>query len=119
MIRFKKSIGVAAVLGSLLMVGVTATPALAASRLCQYLENDIVGTSTSTYASTSKNGNPYCGDAGVRALYTTYSGSPVYYTSWKYGSTYVYSSPGNTVVGGQHDVTSPAPAYAANFPFSS
>lgn len=51
-------------------------------------------------------GSGYCGDSKVRASYKLYSGSPVYWTSWKTGSDFAEQKPGNIMVGGEHQVTS-------------
>ncbi len=48
-----------------------------------------------------------CGSSQVRASYKTYSGSPVYWTSWKTGSNFAEAKPGNIMVGGEHKVTAP------------
>lgn len=51
-----------------------------------------------------------CGTAKARLFYRTYPGSPTYYTSWSYNSSTAFvSHPGNTVLGGNHGVSSPAP----------
>lgn len=75
------------------------------------------GSSNRSYAATSTPGS-VCGSAKARALYQTYSGSPVYYSSWVSSSGTAIANPGNTVVGGNHDLSNPAPAYYGNFPFS-
>jgi hypothetical protein len=75
------------------------------------------GSSNRSYAATSTPGT-VCGSAKARALYQTYSGSPVYYSSWVSSAGTAIANPGNTVVGGNHHLTDPAPAYIGNFPFS-
>lgn len=47
-----------------------------------------------------------CGTVQVRVAYTIYTGSPVYYTAWSYGSsTATRPDPGNTQVLSNHDGT--------------
>lgn len=75
------------------------------------------GSSQRTFAGVSNSARAYtqetagisgtgaCGDSKVRASYVLYSGSPVYWTSWKTGSNFAEQKPGNIMVGGQHEVT--------------
>jgi hypothetical protein len=76
------------------------------------------GSSTSTYAATTTPGLDYCGAARARALYVAYPGSPTYYSGWATNNGTAIAQPGNQVVGGQHSVNNPAPAYTGSFPFS-
>ena len=83
---------------------------------CVYHVTTNGGSHQGTGGYTTSGGN--CGTQSVRVGYKTYSGSPVYWTSWKTGQTYISYNPGNTIVGGQHKSNDPAPAYAGSFPFS-
>jgi hypothetical protein len=67
-------------------------------------DNQWAGQSTSGGASTKQIGR--CGTAYVRAYYQLYNGSPVYYTNWVSDNTEARANPGNTVLGGNHKVSS-------------
>lgn len=77
----------------------------------------ITGYSSPSNGGFTTNGK-YCGTAKVRLLYKTYSNSPTYFTPWQTSKeTATAKNPGNIVLGGQHGVSKPAPAYpeAKNF----
>lgn len=78
----------------------------------------VAGASYSSGAYTTKPDAGRCGSVGARAFYQLYSGSPIYYAAWSYGSYQATSQPGNTILGGNHTTTSPYSGYAGNFPFS-
>lgn len=98
-------------------VTIPTSSAMAETRTCAK-DLSVIGSHNTTQAATSTPGVNLCGSARTRALYQTYPGSPVYYAEWVIDPNTAISNPGNTVVGGNHDVTNPAPPYASNFPFS-
>lgn len=98
-------------------VTVPASSAMADTRTCAK-DFSVNGSHNTAQAATSSPGVDLCGSARVRALYQTYPGSQVYYANWIVDPNTAISNPGNTVVGGNHDVTDPAPFYASSFPFS-
>lgn len=59
-----------------------------------------------------------CRDAKVRVFYRPYPGGPLLYTGWHSAYGIVTYDPGNYIGGANHDVGSPAPAYAGKFPFT-
>lgn len=110
-------------LASLLVVaGAASASALGSySGVCNTSTNRTVsGYSNSGGASTAETSAPNssggdCGDSGVRASYTLYSGSSVYWTAWKYGSNAATTNPGNIIGGAQHKVTAPSWGGLASF----
>jgi len=59
-----------------------------------------------------------CGASKVRASYHTYSGSPLYYTTWvSSNSALALVQPSGTVSTTWHDCGYKAPAYSGSFPF--
>lgn len=111
----KAGIGAALVIGlALSTVPVTAASALGTrTAICDTSSNRVfTGVSNTARAYTQEtagtNGAGSCGSSMVRASYRTYSGSPLYWTTWKTGSDFAEAKPGNTMVGGDHKVTAPS-----------
>lgn len=107
---------------SLVTTGATSALALGSySGVCNTSTNRTVsGYSNGGGASTAETSAPNssggdCGDSGVRASYTLYSGSAVYWTAWKYGANTATTNPGNIIGGAQHKVTSPSWGGLASF----
>lgn len=82
-------------------------------------QSTATGNSTSGAGGFTTNGG-VCGKAKVRLMYYTYTGSPLYYTGWTVASsTAIRQHPGNIVIGGNHGVDDPAPAYSSARDFNS
>ena len=102
---------------SITLVISIAAPAVALGRRTEPCNSSgsYVGESNSTYAETWQNSNLFCGDMGVRARYKTYEGSPVYLSSWKWGQKSARSTPGNIMVGGDHQAPGAGWAFVKSF----
>ncbi|KRC62317.1 hypothetical protein ASE14_00215 [Agromyces sp. Root81] len=121
MTRFKRIAAATAVLAAGLLAASVATagPAMAGQdkKLCKS-DMYVAGASYSSGAYTTKPHATECGDVGVRAFYQLYSGSPIYYAAWSYGTVDSASQRGNTILGGNHKTSAPYSGYDGNFPFS-
>lgn len=80
-------------------------------------DNPFAGYSTATAGgATWQSADGACGQVGVRLFYVTYRGSLTYYTAWRWGTrTVATPHPGNTVLGGNHRVTSAGLIYTSQF----
>lgn len=122
MTRFRRvamasTIATAGLLVASLAIG--AGPAMAGQdkELCKS-DMYVAGASYSSGAYTTKPDASACGRVGARAVYQLYSGSPIYYAAWNYGTYQAESLPGNIVIGGTHTTSAPQSGYTANFPFT-